>query len=176
MASLRELQRSFAAALRDPGWPVRCCRPANLAIYRNNAQHHVSRSAGADFPGGAPARRRRLFPPALRPLPPALSFAQWRPALGRVATSPAFSRLISRHRLRLARRSRASRVGAATCLLTSESPALGVEALGELCTGRLERLVFGLQPLAATARFRISRCSPCGSPIRPIMPHPWINL
>jgi hypothetical protein len=36
VASLRELQASFAAALRDPSRPCPVTPPANLAVYRNN--------------------------------------------------------------------------------------------------------------------------------------------
>jgi len=38
VASLRELQRSFAAALQDPDAACTVLPPANLAIYRNNAR------------------------------------------------------------------------------------------------------------------------------------------
>ena len=44
MASLRELQRSFAAALRDPAAACAVLPPANLAVYRNNA-HSTFRAA-----------------------------------------------------------------------------------------------------------------------------------
>jgi len=37
MVSLRELQESFAAALRDPAVACAVLQPANLAIYRNNS-------------------------------------------------------------------------------------------------------------------------------------------
>ncbi len=37
MASLREVQESFAAALRNPAVDCAVLPPANLAIYRNNA-------------------------------------------------------------------------------------------------------------------------------------------
>jgi hypothetical protein len=56
MASLRELQRSFAAALRDAdaACPVR--PPANLAIYRNNAA--VAFQSALEL--GFPVLRRRV--------------------------------------------------------------------------------------------------------------------
>jgi hypothetical protein len=38
MASLRDLQRSFAAALRDPAVPCDVSPAANLGIYRNNSR------------------------------------------------------------------------------------------------------------------------------------------
>ena len=122
MASLRELQRSFAAALHDPGAACAVVPSANLAIYRNNASSNFRDSTRADIPGGAPARRRRLFPAALCPLSSTHSLAQRRSALGRA---------------RLRRLSRESSRGSdyawladlarlewsrAECLVASESP------------------------------------------------------
>ncbi len=50
MASLRELQHSFAAALRDPS-AVCAVRPsANLAIYRNNAELQFHNALAISFP------------------------------------------------------------------------------------------------------------------------------
>jgi hypothetical protein len=50
MASLRELQHAFAAALRDPttGCPVRPA--ANLAVYRHNAAHSFRAALESSFP------------------------------------------------------------------------------------------------------------------------------
>lgn len=54
MASLRELQHQFAAALRgSPGDPVPGCavRPvANLDVYRNNAAHQFRNALGISYP------------------------------------------------------------------------------------------------------------------------------
>ncbi|MEO8018303.1 MAG: DNA-binding domain-containing protein [Pseudomonadota bacterium] len=56
MASLRELQTSFAAALRDPAAACNVLPPENLAIYRNNAIV-TFRSA---LEGSFPVLRRRV--------------------------------------------------------------------------------------------------------------------
>jgi hypothetical protein len=56
MASLRELQRSFAVALRDAGTPCAVRPSANLSIYRNNAAL-AFRSA---LEIGFPVLRRRV--------------------------------------------------------------------------------------------------------------------
>jgi hypothetical protein len=50
MASLRELQRSFAAALRDPQAACPVVPPANLAIYRNNSTYAFRGALEASFP------------------------------------------------------------------------------------------------------------------------------
>jgi uncharacterized protein len=50
MASLHELQRSFAAALRDPALSCAVTPAANLAIYRNNAARNFSAALEAGFP------------------------------------------------------------------------------------------------------------------------------
>ena len=50
MASLRELQRSFAAALRDPSAACPVLPPANLAIYRNNAAITFRVTLESSFP------------------------------------------------------------------------------------------------------------------------------
>jgi hypothetical protein len=50
MASLRELQRSFAAALRDPAVECPVAPPARLAIYRNNVAANFRGALEASFP------------------------------------------------------------------------------------------------------------------------------
>jgi hypothetical protein len=50
MASLRELQGSFAAALRDPAVACQVMPPANLDIYRNNVSHAFRSALEASFP------------------------------------------------------------------------------------------------------------------------------
>jgi hypothetical protein len=50
MASLRELQRSFAAALRDAGADCPVLPPSNLSIYRNNSAHAFRGALEASFP------------------------------------------------------------------------------------------------------------------------------
>ena len=73
MASLRDLQRSFAAALRDPAVACAVLPPANLAVYRNNAsitfretlEHGfpvVRRRVGEDYFRQLAAHYRQRFP------------------------------------------------------------------------------------------------------------------
>lgn len=50
MASLLELQRAFAAALRDPRAICAVSPPANLAIYRNNAEFAFRKALEIAFP------------------------------------------------------------------------------------------------------------------------------
>ena len=50
MASLRELQRSFAAALRDPAVACAVVPPANLSIYRNNSSIGFREALESTFP------------------------------------------------------------------------------------------------------------------------------
>jgi hypothetical protein len=50
MASLLELQRSFAASLREPGATCAVTPPANLAIYRNNAESTFRGALQISFP------------------------------------------------------------------------------------------------------------------------------
>jgi hypothetical protein len=50
MASLRELQTSFAAALRDPARDCAVSPLANLSIYRNNARHAFRATLESSFP------------------------------------------------------------------------------------------------------------------------------
>jgi hypothetical protein len=50
MASLRELQKTFAAALRDPAVACAVVPPANLSIYRNNALSTFRRALEQTFP------------------------------------------------------------------------------------------------------------------------------
>lgn len=50
MASLRELQRSFAAALHEPGTPCAVTPAARLDIYRNNVRHNFRAALEMMFP------------------------------------------------------------------------------------------------------------------------------
>ena len=50
MASLRELQSAFAAALRDPSAPCPVRPAGNLAIYRNNSTHSFRAALESSFP------------------------------------------------------------------------------------------------------------------------------
>ena len=50
MASLRETQRAFAAALRDPAVTCAVLPPANLGVYRNNGSITFREALGLTFP------------------------------------------------------------------------------------------------------------------------------
>jgi len=50
VASLREVQESFAASLRDPAVTCAVLPPANLAIYRNNANHALREALAITYP------------------------------------------------------------------------------------------------------------------------------
>jgi hypothetical protein len=50
MASLRDLQHSFAAALRDPGMACDVTPEANLDVYRNNREAQFRTVLGISFP------------------------------------------------------------------------------------------------------------------------------
>jgi hypothetical protein len=50
VASLRELQRSFAAALRDPTLACPVCPATRLAIYRGNVSHNFRSALELGFP------------------------------------------------------------------------------------------------------------------------------
>jgi len=50
MDSLREMQRAFAAALRDPAVSCAVLPPANLAVYRNNGHITFREALEQTFP------------------------------------------------------------------------------------------------------------------------------
>jgi hypothetical protein len=50
VASLREMQNAFAAALRDPSAPCPVRPAGNLSIYRNNTQHSFRTALEGSFP------------------------------------------------------------------------------------------------------------------------------
>ena len=146
MASLRELQRSFAAALRDPAATCPVPPPANLAdlsqqraasLFAKRWSRHFRSSAGASA---------TITSGSSRPLPPALSIAQRRPALGGrdfagflddYLAGGEYHWLADLARIEWAR---------AECSISRELPSLGVDSLTGYPSEALERLVFGLQP------------------------------
>ena len=146
MASLRELQQSFAAALRDPAVACAVFPPANLGVYRNNARVAFRESLERKFP----VVRRRVGDDYFRQL--SLFYRERFPSrsgdlhfYGR--DFPAF--LDEQHaggdygwlgdlaRLEWLR---------VDCSVASELPALDVDALASHAGESLEHLVFGLQP------------------------------
>ena len=146
MASLRELQQSFAAALRDPGVACAVVPPANLSIYRNNASLTfraalaltfpvVRRRVGDDYFGQLCAHYRQRFPSRSGDLHWAgRDFAAF---LDSHLAGSDYAWLADLARLEWSR---------AECVVASESPALGVDALTNFSADTLERLLFTLQP------------------------------
>ena len=145
MASLRELQRSFAAALRDPAVACPVLPPANLSIYRNNAGIGfrealartfpvVRRRVGDEYFRQLAAHYRELFPSRSGDLLwVGRDFAAFLDQYlrGEYAWLADLARLEWSH---------------AECSVAAEVPALGADALGNFAPGEFEHLVFRLQP------------------------------
>jgi hypothetical protein len=149
VASLRELQRAFAAALKDPQGAASDCavRPvANLAVYRNNAEWQFRNALGLSFP----VLKRRVGDDYFRTLaglyrqkfPSRSGDLHW---VGRD-----FAAFLDDH-LRegeyawladLARLEWAREVA----MVAEVRPALGAESLARFAPEDLEQLVFTLQP------------------------------
>jgi len=146
MASLRELQQSFAAALRDPAVACAVIPTANLGVYRNNARVAFRESLERKYP----VVRRRVGDDYFRQL--TLFYRERFPSrsgdlhfYGR--DFPAF--LDEQHaggdyawlgdlaRLEWLR---------VECAVAPELPSLDVDALASHAGESLEHLVFGLQP------------------------------
>jgi len=146
VASLRELQRSFAAALHDPGAACAVVPPANLAVYRNNANSNFRAALELTFP----VVRRRVGDDYFRQLcahyrqrcPSRSGDLHW---AGRDFAAFLEGHLAGGDYAWLAELARLE-WSRAECLVASESPALGVDALAKFSAAALERLVFGLQP------------------------------
>lgn len=146
MASLRELQRSFAAALRDPTAACAVVPPANLSIYRNNSSHGFREALAATFP----VLQRRVGDDYFRQLAVAyrarfpsrsgdlfwvgLDFA---PFLYEYLQGGDYAWLADLARLEWSR---------AETSVAAESSALGADALARYAPTELERLVFHLKP------------------------------
>lgn len=145
MASLRELQRSFAAALRDPGVACAVLPPANLDVYRNNARHTFRTALERAFP----VVRRRVGDEYFRQLaalyrdrfPSRSGDLHW---LGRDFAAFLDDYLDSEYawlgdlaRLEWARNE---------CAVIADAPALGPDVLARFGPADFEHLEFGLQP------------------------------
>jgi hypothetical protein len=146
MASLRETQRSFAAALRDPSVACAVLPAANLAIYRNNASVGfrvalertypvLRRRVGDDYFRQLAQRYRERFPSRSGDLHwVGREFAAF---LDDHLRDGDYAWLADLARLEWAR---------AECTVGVESPAVAAEALTRFGSHELERLVFHLQP------------------------------
>jgi len=146
MASLRELQHSFAAALRDPTVACAVSPPANLAIYRNNARAAFVSALELTFP----VIRRRVGDDYFRQL--ATRYREQSPSrsgdlhwAGR--DFPAFldehlrggdyAWLADLARIEWSR---------TECSVAVPLPALSATALARFAAHDFEHLLFGLQP------------------------------
>lgn len=146
MDSLRELQASFARALRDPAAACAVVPPANLDIYRNNTRSAFRGALEQIFP----VVRKRVGDEYFRQLafhyraafPSRSGDLHWvgRDFPGFLAAhlgDTEYGWLADLARLEWAR---------AEVSVASEQPAVGVEALARFAPHELEHLVFGLQP------------------------------
>lgn len=145
MASLRELQRSFAAALRDPEVACAVVPPANLSIYRNNASIGFREALGSTFP----VVRRRVGDDYFRQL--AAEYRARFPSrsgdlfwVGRDFAAfladyldADYAWLTDLARLEWSR---------AEISVATDTPAIGADALARFACNDLENLVFGLPP------------------------------
>lgn len=146
MASLREIQRSFAAALRDPAAPCPVLPPGNLGVYRNNAAITfretlecafpvVRRRVGDDYFRQLAAQYRAAFPSRHGDL-------HWigrdfPPFLGTHLADTDYAWLADLARLEWLRCESA---------VAADARPLGPEALADVAPDQLERLRFDLQP------------------------------
>jgi hypothetical protein len=146
MASLRELQRSFAAALRDPAVACAVLPPANLAIYRNNARAAFLAALELTFP----IVRRRVGDDYFRQLaayyrdraPSRSGDLHW---VGRDFAAFLDDYLRDGDYAWLADLARIE-WSRAECAVAVALPALSATALARFAAPEFEHLVFGLQP------------------------------
>jgi hypothetical protein len=146
MVSLLELQRSFAASLRDPGAACAVSPPANLAIYRNNAESAFRGALEISFP----VLRQRVGDDYFRQL--AAHYREAHPSRSGDLhwTGRSFAEFLTSH-LRaseyawladLARLEWACEEAA----IVAELPAVAPDALAAFAPEDLERVLFTLQP------------------------------
>jgi hypothetical protein len=146
VASLRELQRSFAATLRDPEATCAVRPAARLDIYRGNVRHNfraaleiafpvLRKRVGDDYFAQLAFHYRERFPSRSGDLHWAgRDFAEF---LGAHLAGGDYAWLADLARLEWARQSAAVDVVAAP---------VGTEALAAVAPERLEHVVFALQP------------------------------
>jgi hypothetical protein len=146
MASLRELQRSFAAALRDPAVACAVLPQANLSIYRNNSNitHRMA------LEGTFPVIRKRVGDEYFRQLahhfrlrfPSRSGDLHW---AGRDFAAFLDDHLRGSDYAWLADLARLEWY-CSEASVAIELPAAGAETLGRFAPEQLENVVFGLQP------------------------------
>jgi hypothetical protein len=146
VASLLELQRSFAAALRDPASACAVLPPENLAVYRSNATHAFRGALESSFP----VLRRRVGEEYFRQLafhyrrrfPSRSGDLHW---VGRDFSSFLAEHLHGGEYAWLADLARLEwcREEASVCLI---QPSVGADSLARFAPEQLEHLVFKFQP------------------------------
>ena len=152
MASLRDLQYSFAAALRDPGAPCVVTPAANLDVYRNHGETQFRAVLAISFP----VLRRRVGEDYFRQLahhyrrahPSRSGDLQWvgQHLAGFLAShleGTGYAWLADLARLEWLRE---------LASISVHRPPLTAGALGRYAPDQLERLVFTLQPSLALLR------------------------
>lgn len=146
MASLREIQRSFAAALRDPAVTCAVLPPANLGVYRNNGAITFREALGQTFP----VLRRRVGDDYFRQLgvhyrerfPSRSGDLHW---AGRDFAAFLDDYLAGSDYHWLADLARIE-WACAESSVAAEGVSLGVDSLAGYSSVALENLAFGLQP------------------------------
>ena len=146
MASLHELQKSFADALRDPTAACAVLPPANLSIYRNNARAAFLSALELTFP----VVRRRVGDDYFRQLathyrersPSRSGDLHWAgrdfpPFLDEHLRGGDYAWLADLARIEWSR---------AECSVAAALPVLSATALARFAAHDFEHLVFGLQP------------------------------
>jgi hypothetical protein len=146
MASLRELQQSFAAALHDPAVACAVFPPANLGVYRNNARIALRESLERKYP----VVRRRVGDDYFRQL--CLFYRERFPSrsgdlhfYGRDFAAFLDEQLAGGDYAWLGDLARLEWLRV-ECGVAPELAALDVDALAHHAGESLEQLVFGLQP------------------------------
>lgn len=146
MASLREMQGAFAAALRDPSVVCAVLPPENLSVYRNNSAVSFRMALESSFP----VVRRRVGDDYFRQL--SVQYRERYPSrsgdlhwIGRDFPAFLLEQLHGSEYAWLADLARLewSRAQAAIAKVETSLPA---DVLGRFAADQLERLVFGLQP------------------------------
>ncbi len=146
MASLRELQASFAAALRDATSACAATPPANLAVYRNNsaitfrealerAYPVVLRRVGEDYFRQLAHFYRERFPSRSGDLH--WTGREFAPFLAGHLAGGEYAWLADLAALEWAREEAG---------ISIELPAVGVESLRSFAPEELEQVIFALQP------------------------------
>jgi hypothetical protein len=146
MVSLRELQSTFAAAMRDSAVACAVVPQTNLAIYRNNSAHTfrialertfpvILKRVGADYFGQLAVRYRERFPSRSGDLHWAgcdfAAFLDDHLRDGEYAWLADLARVEWSHE---------------EASVAAEAPAIGAESLARFEPEQLERLLFTLQP------------------------------